>query len=130
MRKKALPRRDKSETIHPRNIKILAAELFKIKNGLSNDIMAQLLSERNSVGYNLLLQKDFLLPRVKSVNYGLKTLQYFGPKMWNILPSDIKTSRTLRKFLKKVKSLISQNCPGRVCENYIYRVGFTNIQDN
>ena len=31
---------DKSETIHRRNIKILAAGLFKIKNGLSNDIMA------------------------------------------------------------------------------------------
>ena len=32
--------RDKSETIHRRNIKILAGELFKITNGLSNDIMA------------------------------------------------------------------------------------------
>ena len=43
--------RDKSETIHRRNIKILAAELFKIKNGLSNDIMTQLICKRNSVGY-------------------------------------------------------------------------------
>ena len=32
--------RDKSEIIHRRNIKILAVGLFKIKNGLSNDIMA------------------------------------------------------------------------------------------
>ena len=31
--------RDKLETIHRRNIKILSAKLFKIKNGLSNDIM-------------------------------------------------------------------------------------------
>ena len=37
---KELLARDKSETIHQRNIKILAAELFEIKNGLSN-IMAQ-----------------------------------------------------------------------------------------
>ena len=36
-----LLRRDKSDTIQRRNIKRLAAELFKIKNGLSNDIMAQ-----------------------------------------------------------------------------------------
>ena len=42
--------RDKPETIHRRNIKILARELFKIKNGLSNDIMAQLICKRNSVG--------------------------------------------------------------------------------
>ena len=45
--------RDKSEIIHRRNIKILAADLFKIKNGFSNDIMAQLICKRNSVGYSL-----------------------------------------------------------------------------
>ena len=79
--------RDKSETIHRRNIKILAAELFKIKNGLSNDIMAQLICKRNSVGYSLRSQTDFSLPQVKSVNYGLKALRYFGPKIWNIISS-------------------------------------------
>ena len=41
--------RDKSETIHRRNIKILAAELFKIKNCLSNDIMAQLICKKKTV---------------------------------------------------------------------------------
>ena len=54
--------RDKSETIHRRNIKILATELFKIKNGLSNNIMTQLICKRNSVGYSLHSQTDFLLP--------------------------------------------------------------------
>ena len=37
---KELLGRYKSETIHGRNIKILAAELLKIKNGMSNYIMA------------------------------------------------------------------------------------------
>ena len=114
--------RDKSETIHRRNIKILAAELFKIKNGLSNDIMTQLICKRNSVGYSLRSQRDFPLPQVKSVNYGLKELRYFGPKIWNILPNDIKNSRTLREFSKKVKSWIPRNCPCRICESYIYRL--------
>ena len=122
--------RDKSETIHRRNIKILAAELLKIKNGLSNDNMAQLICKRNSVGYSLHSQTDFSLPQVKSVNYGLKALQYFGSKIWNILPSGIKNSRTLREFSKKVKSWIPRNCRCRICENYIYQVGFTNIHDS
>ena len=93
--------RDKSETTHRRNIKILAAELFKIKNGLSNDIMTQLICKRNSVGYSLHSQTGFSLPQVKFVNYGLKSMRYFGRKIWNILPSDIKNSRTLREFSKK-----------------------------
>ena len=124
--------KDKSETIHRRNIRVLvfAAELFKIKNGLSNDIMTQLICKRNSVGYSLRSQRDFPLPQVKSVNYGLKELRYFGPKIWNIRPNDFKNSRTLREFSKKVKSWIPQNCPCRICENYTYRAGFTNIQDS
>ena len=72
--------RDKSETIHRRNIKILATELFKIKNGLSNDIMVQPICKRNSVGYSLRSQTDFSLPQVKSVNYGLKALRYLVRK--------------------------------------------------
>ena len=51
--------RDKSETINRRNIKILAEELFKIENGFSNDIMAQLICKRNSVGYSLRSQTNF-----------------------------------------------------------------------
>ena len=70
--------RDMSETIHRRNIKILAAELFKIKNCLSNDIMAQLICKKNSVGYSLRSETDFSLPQVRFVNYGLKAFQYFG----------------------------------------------------
>ena len=42
--------RCKSETIHQRQIKILTAELFKNINGLSNDIMAQLICKKNGVG--------------------------------------------------------------------------------
>ena len=75
--------RDKSETNHRRNIKILTAELFKIKKGHSNDIMTQLICKRNSVGYSLRLQTDFSLPQMKSVNYGLKALQYLNMEYYS-----------------------------------------------
>ena len=66
--------RGKSETMHQRTIKVLAAELFKIKNDRLVDIMAQLICKRYSVGKNLRSQTDLSLPQVKSVNYGLKAL--------------------------------------------------------
>ena len=68
--------RYKSETIHRKNIKILAAELFKIKSGFLNNIVTQLICKRNSAGYSLRSQVDFSLLLVKSVNYGLKALEY------------------------------------------------------
>ena len=46
--------RDNSETILRRNIKILAAEEFKIKNSLSNNIIAHLICKRNIVVYRKL----------------------------------------------------------------------------
>ena len=50
-------------TTHPINIKILAAELFKIN--LSNDIMAQLICKRNRASYNLRSQANLSLPQMK-----------------------------------------------------------------
>ena len=78
-------------------------ELFKSKNGLSNDILTQLICKRKSGSYSLRSQTNFSLPQVKSVNYSFKVLQYFGPKIWDILPSNSKNSKTLREFSKKVK---------------------------
>ena len=88
--------------------------------------MAQLICKRNSVGYSLSSQTDFLLPQVKSVNYGLKALRKYGVFYLVIL----KTSEQFENSPKKVTSCIPRNCPCKICENYIYRVGFTNIRDS
>ena len=64
--------------------------------------------KRNSVSYNLRSLADFLLPQVKSVSDGLKALRCFGPKIWNILPREIKNSGALQEFSKrKSKSWIA-----------------------
>ena len=77
----------------------------------------------NNLGYSHHSQTQ-----VESVgNYGLKVLQYIGLKIWNILPSDIRNFKSLREFSKKVKSWVPRKCSCKICENYIYQVGFTNI---
>ena len=72
-----------------------ASRLEPLRGGSLLFTMTQLICKRKSIGYSLCSQTDFLLPRVKSINYGLKVLRYFGRKIWNILPNDIKNSRTL-----------------------------------
>ena len=64
--------------------------------------MAQLICKSSSVGQNLHSQTDFSLPQVKSVNYSLKALRYFGPKIWKILPSDIKTLEHFENSQRKL----------------------------
>ena len=58
-----------------------AVEIFKNEKNHSNDILAQLISKRNRVGYNFCSLTDFLLPQVISVNYDLQVLQCFDLKI-------------------------------------------------
>ena len=69
--------RDKSKPIHQRNIEILAAELFKIKNVLSNDMMAQLICKGNSVGYSLCSQTNFFVATSEICKLWLKSVAIF-----------------------------------------------------
>ena len=80
----ALLGRDKSETMYQGNSEILAAEFFKIKNYLWNDIMAKLICKSNSVGYKLCSQTGFSLIQVKSVTYRVKALRYFDLREYGI----------------------------------------------
>ena len=93
---------DNSASIHHRNIRILTIELFKVKNGLSNQIMSELFDLRN-IEYNLRSQTDFLLGALYTTYYGLRPLRYFAPKIWNMIPADIRNFNNLSDFTLKIK---------------------------
>ena len=71
---------DTSVSIHHKNIRLLSIELFKVKNGLSNQVISELYDLRN-IEYNLRSQTDFSLGAVNTTNYGLRSLRYFAPKI-------------------------------------------------
>ena len=52
-------KRDKSVTIHHRNIQSLAIELFKVKQNLSNSMLCKIF-QTGSISYNLRSQTDFI----------------------------------------------------------------------
>ena len=118
-----LLRRDGSVSIHDRNIRILATELFKVKNNLSNHIMNDIFELRN-LNYNIRSQSDFLSKQVNTVNYGLKSLKYLGPKIWNFVPFDIRESQSLHEFRRKIKLSVPENCPCPICRVYIHNLGY------
>ena len=65
--------KDKSFTIHQRNVQYLAIELFKVKRNLSNVIMCNVLKTR-TLTYNLRSQTDFMRDCVNTRRYGLNSL--------------------------------------------------------
>ena len=62
--------KDGSFTIHQRNLQKLAIEMYKVKNGLSPDIMANLFTLKDRGN------GDFVIPKVKTVNRGVETIRY------------------------------------------------------
>ena len=99
-----LLRKDGSVIIHQRNLQFLAIEMFKVAKDKApifmNDIFAtneNILTE--NVSSNTRSKSSFYNPfNPKTVNYGLETLRSLGPKIWNMIPSDLKGIPTLCKF--------------------------------
>ena len=103
--------KDNSVTIHVRNLRTLATKLYKIKKNLA----AHEIFEQMNIQYNLRSQTDFQLGPVKTVNWGLRALRYLRPKIWNIVPFEIKNSENLEQFNIKIKSWKPKHCPFNLC---------------
>ena len=119
--------KDKSFKIHDRNLQKLATELYKVKNGLSPEIISDIFQQRN-LNYNFKSNNEFLIRRVRTEQYGHESLSFLGPKIWDLIPQDTKNSRSLTEFKNKIKSWKPQNCPCKLCRTFIPQLGYINIE--
>ena len=79
-----------SVSIHYRNLRALATEMYRIYNGMAPEIVTEIFPLRPQGQYNLRSWSDFTLPIVRTVNYGIESIRYLGPKIWESIPSNIK----------------------------------------
>ena len=56
------------------------------------------LFDLRKIEYNLRSQTDFSLGAVCTTNYGLRLLKYCAPKIWNMIPADIRNVNNLSDF--------------------------------
>ena len=115
--------KDNSVTIHVRNLRILATELYKTKENLAAPIMHEIFEQRN-IQYNLLSQTDFQLGSVKAFNCDLRALRYLCPKIWNIVPFEIKNPETLAQLKMKIKSWKPTHCLCNLCRPDFHCLGY------
>ena len=74
----------------------------------------------NSIVSGLRHQSEFYnFHNPKTVYNGTETLQYLGPKIWDILPKNVKHSTNLEMFKQNIKKWIPTKCPCRLCRPYI-----------
>ena len=97
-------RKDNSFCIHHRNLQRLATEMYKVKNNLSPTLMKQVFPERETP-YNLRNLNPFRSTNVSTVFNGTEKVAFRRPKIWAIVPEDIKSSGLLTRFKEKNQKL-------------------------
>ena len=100
--------KDESFTIHERNIQTLVIELYKVAYGLSPKIMNIIFPMNAHPEYPC--KSTFISRNVKSVYPGTETLIHLGPKIWAMIPEDMKRF-SVSKFTKKIRKWKPSNCP-------------------
>ena len=134
--------KDGSVTIHQRNLKVLATEMYKISHGISPKFMHDLVEEIDTKyhtrsRYGVELDED---GNVKSLNkklnyrpqksntssFGLESFRWLGPKIWELIPDNVKHAKSLSAFKNALKKLNIDKCPCKLCKDYIHGVGYIN----
>ena len=74
--------------------------------------------------YILRNNSEFRSKNAKTVTYGTEPVSFLGPKIWNLVPQEIKASESLNSFKSKIKTWSTTACPCRLCKVYVPQVGF------
>ena len=81
--------RKRSVSIHIRNLRTLAVELFKVYKGSSPLIFSETFPIKQKNQYNIKSHSHFAIPCAKTVNYCLESLQYLGSKLFFYLGKNL-----------------------------------------
>ena len=109
--------KDKSFTIHERNLQ-------KVKNKISPLPIQELFKFRGNSAQNIRNNREWEVPRVRTVNNETESIRYRGPETWELLPNEIKTSSSLSEFKRKIKDWKPRGCTCRLCKVFIFDLGF------
>ena len=118
-----LLKRDRSVSIHQKNLQLFATEIYKTKNDLRPKIMKDIFHFIRKP-YNLRNDPELQRRRNRTVYFGTESISSLALKIWELIPSDIRSANSLGMFKEKIKFWTTDKCPCRLCKTYIGNVGF------
>ena len=110
--------------MHHRNIQVLATEFYKIVNGLSPEIMKEVFPFNDNTTYNTRSKRKLYSRAIKSVTFCSETLSHLAPKIWELVPVEIKN------WLSVLRGLLRNGNQGAVLVVYGGCMFFTLVSCN
>ena len=92
--------------------------MYKVKHNLCPKLFQELFTP------TIRGKNDWVYPKVVTVNKGLETIRFLGPKTWDLVPMEMKESKTLFAFKEKIKKWKPVGCSCRLCKIYIEDLGY------
>ena len=115
---------DKSVSIHHRNFQYLLTEIYKVKIGLSQSVMNDILTLDQNASYSLRSGVTVTKRNLRTKKFGFETISTIGAVLWRNLPNDIKNSDNLNIFKRRIKQWTPDNCPCKICRNFLKNLGY------
>ena len=111
-------------SIHRQNLQKLAIKMFKVSRGLNPEIVNELFQFREQLPYDLRQRSQFQIPWVHSIFSGTESLKFLGPKVWTLVPNEMKQLKSLEKLRNAIRQWKPTSCPCRLCKNIFIGLGF------
>ena len=70
----------------PKNLQLLATEMFKTQRSHSPRFMNQIFVEKDT-SYTLRSGRNILAPKPNTKRYGIENVSFLGAKIWHTIPS-------------------------------------------
>ena len=79
---------------------------------------------RYDIPYNLRQRPQFRILPVRTLFSGTESIEYLGPKIWELISDELKELESLWAFKRAIKLCKPTSCPCRLCKQYFYGIGF------
>ena len=76
--------------------------MFKVYTEQGPDILQDVCPLNSQPEYNLRNKTHFATRSIRTVYYGDNSLRYLGPKLWEIILSDIKGTESVEVFKNRI----------------------------
>ena len=119
-----LPNKNKSVTIHQRNLQQLATEIFEVKIEIAPITMNEIFTFVKNNTYDLRSGMYLSRVNVHSTQYDMESISNLGAKIWNLAPVHMKDLKLISTFKNQIKKWIPKDCPSLLCKVYVAQVHF------
>ena len=99
--------------------------MFKVSKGLCSEIVKGLFQFRYDIPNNLRQRCQFHSPPVRTIFSGTESIKYLGPKIWELIPDEMKKLEGLWEF-KRAVNWKPTSCPSDYANNTFMGLVFFN----